>query len=147
MTSAQLTTSAAMKQFLFGGYATFTLVSKKTGARKTFQVTEAPPRNLDERKGFFVKMLVGPDNTSDYKYLGFLYERAGTWGFKLNKTGWGAEAGAVIAWLLKQLQSPAVSSLDQVEFWHLGTCCRCGRDLTTPESIAAGIGPVCAGRM
>lgn len=25
-----------------------------------------------------------------------------------------------------------------------GRCCSCGRDLTDPESIAAGIGPVCA---
>jgi hypothetical protein len=27
-----------------------------------------------------------------------------------------------------------------------GTCCVCGRTLTNEESIAAGIGPVCAGR-
>jgi len=27
-----------------------------------------------------------------------------------------------------------------------GCCCSCGRDLTDPASIAAGIGPVCAGK-
>lgn len=27
-----------------------------------------------------------------------------------------------------------------------GECCCCGRELTNPESIAAGIGPICAGR-
>lgn len=27
-----------------------------------------------------------------------------------------------------------------------GRCCSCGRDLTNPESIEAGIGPICAGR-
>lgn len=27
-----------------------------------------------------------------------------------------------------------------------GTCCRCGRTLTDEESIAAGIGPICAGK-
>ena len=27
-----------------------------------------------------------------------------------------------------------------------GNCYRCGRTLTTPESVAAGIGPVCASR-
>lgn len=28
-----------------------------------------------------------------------------------------------------------------------GVCCECGRLLTDPDSIAAGIGPVCAGRL
>lgn len=33
------------------------------------------------------------------------------------------------------------------EFGRLsGVCCSCGRDLTDPDSIAAGIGPVCARR-
>lgn len=27
-----------------------------------------------------------------------------------------------------------------------GRCCSCGRDLTDPESIAAGIGPICASK-
>lgn len=34
-----------------------------------------------------------------------------------------------------------------LEIWHEGRCGRCGRKLTVPESIAAGIGPECAGRM
>jgi hypothetical protein len=27
-----------------------------------------------------------------------------------------------------------------------GRCCSCNRDLTDPASIAAGIGPICAGK-
>lgn len=27
-----------------------------------------------------------------------------------------------------------------------GRCCSCGRELTDPESIDAGIGPICAGK-
>jgi len=27
-----------------------------------------------------------------------------------------------------------------------GVCCMCGRDLTDPESVAAGIGPICSGK-
>lgn len=39
-------------------------------------------------------------------------------------------------------------SLDEAKaFGHLyGTCCMCGRTLTDENSIAAGIGPTCAGR-
>jgi Family of unknown function (DUF6011) len=29
---------------------------------------------------------------------------------------------------------------------EFGVCCQCGRLLTNPDSIAAGIGPICAGR-
>jgi hypothetical protein len=36
---------------------------------------------------------------------------------------------------------------ETVEIWHEGRCCRCGRRLTVPESIYAGIGPDCAGKM
>lgn len=28
-------------------------------------------------------------------------------------------------------------------FWHTGACCACGRQLTDPESIERGIGPIC----
>lgn len=31
-----------------------------------------------------------------------------------------------------------------VEIWHEGSCGRCGRRLTVPESIQSGIGPECA---
>lgn len=31
--------------------------------------------------------------------------------------------------------------------WELGICSQCGRTLTDPESIAAGIGPICASKL
>ena len=34
-----------------------------------------------------------------------------------------------------------------VEIWHEGTCGKCSRTLTNPDSIASGIGPICAGLM
>lgn len=33
-----------------------------------------------------------------------------------------------------------------IRFQHEGRCCVCGRPLTNPESIDAGIGPECAGK-
>lgn len=42
------------------------------------------------------------------------------------------------------LADPAAAA---VEYGHrTGSCCICGRTLTDPESIAAGIGPICAGK-
>jgi hypothetical protein len=39
-------------------------------------------------------------------------------------------------------------SLDEAKAFgaEFGVCCECGRLLTVPESVAAGIGPVCAGK-
>lgn len=39
-------------------------------------------------------------------------------------------------------------TLDEAKAWGVlyGTCCVCGRTLTDEQSIAAGIGPVCAGK-
>lgn len=148
----QLTDTQKIRDFILGGYATFTLVSKRTGERKTFMVTEAPPRNPNETGGYFVKLLTGPDNTGDYTYLCFLFKhRDGTYQCKLNSKQWGESAFAAFTWLIRHTVNANQLVVqgrfhEQAEFWHVGRCCRCGRDLTTPESIAAGIGPVCAER-
>lgn len=57
--------------------------------------------------------------------------------------GWGYEKGAI--YTLKQDER---LSLDQLEAWGIstGVCAICGRLLSTAESVARGIGPVCAKR-
>lgn len=49
---------------------------------------------------------------------------------------------------VRHLSEATVMTLDEAkEFGALyGTCCVCGRTLTDENSIAAGIGPVCAGK-
>jgi len=34
-----------------------------------------------------------------------------------------------------------------IRFQHEGRCCVCARPLTNPESIDAGVGPECAGKL
>ena len=53
--------------FILGGNATFTVVSKRTGKRYTYRVRVAP----EDHECFFASVLVGPDNTADYQYLGY----------------------------------------------------------------------------
>lgn len=138
---AQITNLEAIKKFITAGNAIFTLVSKKTGARKTFRVVAAEPKpGFDP--GFFVSLLINPDV---YKYLGFLHTIPnGELRIKQNKNRWGEDAYQVFCWLLCMINNG--HTLDMVsEFWHAGRCGRCGRVLTVPSSIASGIGPVCAG--
>src|SRR5512133_2967955 len=129
-TPAALATLPDIKKFLLAGNATFTLVSKKSGARKTFKVEQADPKPGDVRPAFFVRLLTGPDNVGDYRYLGFLYEtRAGFHNLKINKDRWGEEAAASFSWLLRAIDDPMIYSdkfAAQAEFWHVGTCGRCG---------------------
>lgn len=49
---------------------------------------------------------------------------------------------------VRRLSASTRISLEEAkEFGHLyGTCIVCGRTLTNPDSVAAGIGPVCAAR-
>jgi len=54
----------------------------------------------------------------------------------------GASVEALRALLLELEANPLVAA---VKYGKLsGRCCSCGRDLTDPQSIEAGIGPICA---
>jgi len=57
--------------------------------------------------------------------------------------GWGYERGAIFT-----LAASERLTLAQLEEWGLstGVCAICGRLLSTAESVARGIGPVCASR-
>lgn len=44
-------------------------------------------------------------------------------------------------------ETPKLSLEEAKEYGRMsGTCCRCGRRLDVPESVEAGIGPVCGGK-
>lgn len=151
--TAQMTDLAQIRTFVLAGHALFTLVSKRTGERRTFLVEKGEPNERFPKPGYFVRLLTGPDNTNDFSYIGFMWERDGSIGFKPGRNPgagleYGSPAVAGFAWFTSALNAPAAAErfLAQAEFWHAGRCGKCGRTLTTPESIAAGIGPVCAGR-
>lgn len=135
--SAPITDATDAFAFVTGGRAVFTLKSAKTGTHYTYKVSRK-----DETTPFFVGVLSGPDNGSDYQYIGFittddLYLRAGRKGKP------DAPSFKALAWTLRHLvERDAIP--EQLEFWHEGRCCRCARKLTHPHSIETGIGPECA---
>ena len=142
--TARFTTAADARAFLTGGNATVTLVSTKTGTRFTYKI-----RAADDGKVHFVSLLNGPDNESDYKYLGRIARGVTFWaGRKVPKAGdIGPEApsSAAFAWTWRQILNNALP--DTLEVWHEGRCGRCNRKLTVPSSIASGWGPECADKM
>lgn len=137
MTHTHLIVDAAdALTFAFGGRARFTLVSQKTGKRYTFRISKAK----DNDDMFFVNLLVGQNNETDYEYLGFVKQprRALIAGRKGNPNH---PAFIALDWALANMDAGSIP--EQLEFWHEGRCARCGRALTDPASIEAGFGPEC----
>lgn len=135
------------KRFILAGRAIFTLQGKET--RYTYRVNRADPKEGSSytHVAYFVSLLTGPDNTSDYTYLGMVDPQSGA--VKLTrKSQYTDQSKPVLAvrwafgliWAGRPLPEPA-------KIYHVGRCGRCGRALTVPSSIEAGIGPECAGKL
>jgi hypothetical protein len=125
-----------------------TLVSKKTGARFTYKLKAS-----DDEKAFFVGVLTGNDNETSYSYLGRIARRPGGedvyfHGRKNAKYGdisRDAPSAVAFQWTWNALTTGRLPS--SLEIYHSGSCGRCGRKLTVPESILSGLGPECAGKV
>lgn len=135
--------------YALAGKATITLTSKKTGARYTYQVSAARDdegKRPDQATLFFVGLLTGPNNESDYSYLGVIRRRPLGCTFDLTKKSkMGDDALPVKA--IRFFVQNAINGNrlpESLEVRHEGSCGRCGRKLTVPESVDRGIGPECA---
>lgn len=133
---AMFTDALSARQFILAGNATFTLRSKKTGTRYTYRV-----RASQDKSVYFVALLTGNDNETDYQYFGYI--RRGVFFHGGRKARVGSDRPSVkgFAWTFRQLQAGHIS--EHLEIWHEGRCGRCGRLLTVPESIESGFGPEC----
>lgn len=129
-----------IRPFVFGGNAVFTVVSKVSGSRFTFKVQAS-----DDGRVHFVKVLTGPDNESSYTYLGTIFADGAYRHGKKSSVGYDAPSAKVARWFFTHLDDAV--AMAKCEVWHEGRCCRCGRRLTVPASIEAGIGPECAQRV
>lgn len=149
----RLTSIDDLLTFMYAGNATLTLVSVKTRTRFTFKLRRAGADEQGrERHKFWVNVLVGQDNEADYKYLGQIDtppDRAARYwyGQERSRIGRGAPSNKAFTWFFEHVVTAADMRAADLEIWHEGRCCRCGRKLTVPESIARGIGPECAGRV
>lgn len=137
------------KTFILAGNATFTLRSTKSGTRFTYKVSKAPCFAHGEKcescpVAYFIGLLSGPDNNSNYTYLGIIRDSKVS-RTKNSKVGDSAPSYLAIKWYVDRLL--ASQDVSAVEIFHAGACCRCGRKLTVPESIMLGIGPECLSKM
>lgn len=129
------------REYIKAGNATFTIKSLESGNHLTFRVQR--PKAIEQKQPpWFVSVLTGPDNSSDFTFLGTIFPVYGYRHGKKSRIGRDATSAKAFRWFydhIDQLQH------FPVEFLKSGKCCACGRKLTDPESIKLGIGPICRG--
>ena len=145
------------KELIGAGNATFSIANPQH-EHFTFRINCVQATDRDSRQPqvdangdpvyvWFAGVLTGPDNATDYNYLAVFepttWKLRWTSGSKIKED---APSSRVLKYFLNLIfdENPLPEGYD---IWHAGRCCRCGRKLTVPASIAAGIGPVCATSM
>lgn len=138
-----ITDKETMENIVFGGNSAFTLKGKSS--RFTYKVKTPKGKQAP----FFVKVLTGSNNDSDYSFAGTVFEtERGRTELKAGRKGMSKDAPSVVAfqWFKRVLEGTG-DFPSSFEFWNSDNCGRCGRKLTDPESIEAGIGPHCRSKM
>jgi hypothetical protein len=127
---------------LLGGRAKLTVLSH-SGKHYTYKISR--PKNGDKIWFVSVRTAATGDDRSDYTYLGYLKpDHAGVVRLRIGKsTRPDHLAWRGFQWLWGQVDSKGLVPPQKAVVLTSGRCCRCSRELTDPESIRAGLGPVC----
>lgn len=137
-----MTDPRQIKTFALAGLATLTLRSQRTGKHYTYKIKQAVDENGTEQKLWYLRVLVDGDR---YAYIGVINGREQ---IKLTaRSTFTEDAPSVKAFRFFWHNICQGRIGAELEIRHEGRCGRCGRELTHPESIDSGIGPVCAGLM
>lgn len=123
--------------YVLAGNAKFTVENTATGGRFTYHVC----KSNKWANTWYVSVLVGPDNTRDYLYIGSI---TGLTFQRTPKSKIREDAASFVAFKWFNDCVNGMRDLpEQVKVYHVGYCGRCGRQLTVPESIEWGFGPEC----
>lgn len=134
-----ITDAAQALKFMLAGKATLTLKSLKSGEHLTYSI-QAPKKKQVDGPSHFVKVRTG----NDFAYLGFIASGKFIHGRKAELPANSPQSRA-FAWAYENLAAKHMPTT--CEIWHEGTCGRCARPLTDPDSIARGLGPDCLSKM
>lgn len=129
-----------IKSFLLSGKAKFTVESLKTNKHYTYRVVKC-----DDKDMYFVSV-----NTEyeAYMFIGNMWADTDLTDFKFMKSKKLREdsdpQSVVVFKFIIERYLMSDNPHKDIVFYHHGKCGRCGRKLTTPESIKLGLGPYCA---
>jgi Family of unknown function (DUF6011) len=140
VTPITFSSAADALRFVRSGRAVFTVRSRKTGDHRTYRVFRK-----DADGPFFAGLLAGPDNTSDYVYLGVLADDGAVRLTVKSKMKCDSVPVRALAYVARHLAAGTLPP--DADVMHEGRCGVCGRPLTVPESLERGIGPDCWDKM
>ena len=135
--SHELIGKDAIFNYVTGGHAVVTLQSE-SGIHHTYSF-HAPKERKPGEDTLFISTLV---DSNTWVYVGMYKNKD----FHFTKASAYSKDSAIvkgIAFILKLMLKDGFHD-DRMHLYHEGVCCRCGRPLTNPASIALGIGPTCA---
>lgn len=139
---------------LKAGNAIFTVVSNTTGASYTYKITKSKDTNQRGVHSYYVKLLTGENNESDYTYIGLLVFEDAWQRYTVKATKSSPNGAAktqyflLIDWLFKKLSRNLPYDYAQgARVLLAGRCLRCGRTLTVESSINAKFGPECVNKV
>lgn len=122
--------------FVTGGRATFT-VKSVTGEYFTYKV-KAYPSEMEmhlEFRTYFAYVMTGPDNDASFSYIGIVRPMTGQLVITAkSKFSRSEKRVAVFLWATDHIWN-AKPMPPGYQIKHAGKCGKCGRKLTTPESI------------
>lgn len=123
---------------IFAGKSTFTIFNANTGNRYTYKVKQG----VNNPDAYHVMLMTGSDNNNDFTFIGTIFEKRKFNFYKNCRIDEKLPSIQGFIWfLIKVATNQAIG--EHVEMWHEGKCCKCGRKLTTPDSLKSGFGPEC----
>jgi hypothetical protein len=134
-TRVAMTDLAQILVFVRSGHALFTVQNTATGNHFTYLVSYQNSAGLG-----WVTVLTG--NDGQYQYVGLIGRNGQFRWTRASKFSFESPSVQVIGRLINHWIPEGFPPT--VRFLHHGLCGKCGRLLTEPESIARGIGPICA---
>lgn len=125
------------RDYLLAGQAVVTFLNTESGTRFTYKVSAHK-----DGEPWFVRVRTGGGEFEDtWAFIGTIF---GDSQFRMSrKSTLHSQSPSVLAftWIWRHIDVLPT----KIEVWHEGHCMKCGRSLSDPESIARGLGPVCAG--
>ena len=128
-------------------FAYVTLYNKESGNHRTFRFKKQSVDDSFAPDRIILQLLTGSDNENDYQGIGFLNGSSiQVWrkyvGSQNEKT---AEIlGQVLFGFIGRYP---LEVLERFEVITSGNCFKCGKTLTTPDSVESGIGPICKSKL
>jgi hypothetical protein len=124
-----------VRRFCFGGHAHFTLESRVSGQHYTFEISR---KEYGQKEFWFAAVMTNGDQ---YTYIGQIEAQRNIKFTVKSRLKVDALSVKALWWFLRNLAEGTIPN--SVVVYHSGRCGCCGRELTDPESVRCGIGPVC----